>query len=65
MSLSKCTSVRLFPRSACDTLVLSIIVYPETMGVPLEEMDAVFGEGKISGDSERRIILTRFFTSSR
>lgn len=21
-------------------------VYPETMGVPLEEMDAVFGEGK-------------------
>lgn len=23
-------------------------VYPETMGVPLEEMDAVFGEGKSS-----------------
>jgi hypothetical protein len=23
-------------------------VYPETMGVPLEEMDAVFGEGNIS-----------------
>jgi hypothetical protein len=22
------------------------IVYPETKGIPLEEMDAVFGEGK-------------------
>ena len=24
---------------------MSLSVYPETMGVPLEEMDAVFGEG--------------------
>jgi hypothetical protein len=39
-------------------------VYPETMGVPLEEMDAVFGEGNTSGDSERRINLTQFFSFS-
>lgn len=25
---------------------LTLAVYPETKGVPLEEMDAVFGEGK-------------------
>ena len=24
-----------------------VIVYPETKGVPLEEMDAVFGEGSL------------------
>jgi hypothetical protein len=27
-------------------------VYPETKGVPLEEMDTLFGEGEISGNSK-------------
>jgi hypothetical protein len=31
-----------------DVSLLTLnIVYPETKGVPLEEMDAVFGEGKL------------------
>jgi hypothetical protein len=45
--LSKYTSVRFFSCSTCDTSILYSVVYPETMGVPLEEMDAVFGEGNI------------------
>jgi hypothetical protein len=28
--------------------LVSLTVYPETKGVPLEEMDAVFGEGNVS-----------------
>lgn len=35
-------------------------VYPETMGVPLEEMDAVFGEGMNS----RFLVLSPPFTLS-
>ena len=31
----------------------SLVVYPETKGVPLEEMDAVFGEGESGTYSQR------------
>ena len=36
-------TIRLF---VVPSLANSFTVYPETKGVPLEEMDAVFGEGK-------------------
>lgn len=37
-----------------------IPVYPETKGVPLEEMDAVFGEGKLT--SLRTVMSRRLKT---
>lgn len=36
------------------------IVYPETMGVPLEEMDAVFGEG-----SYQAIVFMKTYSTSK
>lgn len=30
-----------------SALLLDRLVYPETKGIPLEEMDAVFGEGEL------------------
>jgi hypothetical protein len=44
-ALSSCTFVGLL--SLLPYLFANAaLVYPETMGVPLEEMDAVFGEGE-------------------
>jgi hypothetical protein len=39
------TSVSQLLRAIIGTVTERNIVYPETKGVPLEEMDAVFGEG--------------------
>jgi len=48
----KCTSVRvrgLTERCSLHTNGnLNLLVYPETKGVPLEEMDRVFGEGNFA-----------------
>lgn len=37
------------------------VVYPETMGVPLEEMDAVFGEGKFIPQNQHERSLIYIF----
>jgi len=44
---------------ACS-FVLVYFLYPETMGVPLEEMDAVFGEEeRLDYESERASLMSR------
>lgn len=42
-----------------------VAVYPETMGVPLEEMDAVFGEGRSTLSFQQIRLLTSWQTSWR
>ena len=39
-------------------------VYPETKGVPLEEMDRVFGEGQSFHFSPERVMLTKHLQTS-
>ncbi|KAG8713816.1 hypothetical protein FRC08_012764 [Ceratobasidium sp. 394] len=34
------------------SLILVYFLYPETKGIPLEEMDVVFGEERITGDDD-------------
>ncbi|KAL4241761.1 major facilitator superfamily protein [Abortiporus biennis] len=64
---------RLYPMHgffcACS-FVLVYFLYPETMGVPLEEMDAVFGEEELEElledeESERASLVSRNSRSSR
>ncbi|CAE7184477.1 unnamed protein product [Rhizoctonia solani] len=46
---------RLYPMHAffcCCSFVLVYFLYPETMGIPLEEMDVVFGEEPPSNDDD-------------
>ncbi|CUA70517.1 Sugar transport protein 4 [Rhizoctonia solani] len=46
---------RLYPMHAffcCCSFILVYFLYPETMGIPLEEMDAVFGEEPPSNDDD-------------
>lgn len=57
---------------ACS-LILVYFLYPETMGIPLEEMDAIFGEDPLSDDeddddegtSETATLVRRDSTSRR
>ncbi|CAE6467093.1 unnamed protein product [Rhizoctonia solani] len=46
---------RLYPMHAffcCCSFILVYFLYPETMGIPLEEMDVVFGEEPPSNDDD-------------
>ena len=45
----------------CNT---SLLVYPETKGVPLEEMDRVFGEGQLFYFSQEIVLLTQHLQTS-
>jgi len=45
MQRMKCISVCSFSSCYWSVDEVGYLVYPETKGVPLEEMDAVFGEG--------------------
>ncbi|QRV75792.1 Sugar (and other) transporter [Ceratobasidium sp. AG-Ba] len=54
-TLQEVITWRLYPMHAffcfCS-LILVYFLYPETKGIPLEEMDAVFGEEPITGDDD-------------
>ncbi|KEP53024.1 putative MFS monosaccharide transporter [Rhizoctonia solani 123E] len=46
---------RLYPMHAffcCCSFILVYFLYPETMGIPLEEMDVVFGEERPTNDDD-------------
>ncbi|KAH8102523.1 general substrate transporter [Cristinia sonorae] len=59
---------RLYPMHgffcACSFVVVYFL-YPETKGVPLEEMDAVFGEGMSYEESERQSLVSHRSRRSR
>lgn len=42
-----------------------LLVYPETKGIPLEEMDAVFGEGECIFDERAFALRVHYRTASR
>ncbi|KAF8912971.1 hypothetical protein CPB84DRAFT_1811952 [Gymnopilus junonius] len=46
---------RLYPMHGFFCICSFVLVYPETKGVPLEEMDAVFGEGPLAEEREEAL----------
>ncbi|KAG9096460.1 hypothetical protein FS749_008422 [Ceratobasidium sp. UAMH 11750] len=54
-TLQEVITWRLYPMHAffcLCSLILVYFLYPETKGIPLEEMDVVFGEERITGDDD-------------
>ncbi|KAH9937179.1 general substrate transporter [Fomitopsis serialis] len=61
---------RLYPMHGFFCVCSFVVVYPETRGVPLEEMDAVFGEEELEErledeESERASLVSRRSSRSR